>query len=86
MIEKYKDMVNSFRDLDIEDKRKEIIKRSNELLKLLYVVNKELDSYDEVLPILNGYTDEDTFLDLIFSYLISIREENAKMIENMDNK
>ena len=75
---KYYDLVSSFSDLDIEDKKEEVLKHSLELLQLLYLKNKEFDKEAEVLPVLNKYRDEEEYFNLLFSCIISLKEENAK--------
>ena len=84
MEEKYLNLVNSFNNLDIEDKKKEIIKNIGELLILLYKVNNSFDYDNKALPVINDYEDEDEYYDMLFTYIISLKEENAKVIEKID--
>ena len=81
--EKYYKLVDSFSDLDIEDKKEEILKHTLELLQLLYLKNKEFDKEAEVLPVLNKYRDKDEYFNLLFSYIISLKEEYAKLIDKL---
>ena len=84
MEEKYLNLVNSFKNLDIDDKKKEIIKNIGELLILLYKVNNSFDYDNKALPVINDYEDEDEYYDMLFTYIISLKEENAKVIEKID--
>ena len=77
-------LINAFKKLDIEDKKQEILKKTYELLKLLYFENKKIDSFNTPLEILNTYDDDDSYYDLLFSYIMSLREENAKIIEKLN--
>ena len=85
MEEKYINLIRAFKKLDIEDKKEEIIKKLYELINLLYLENKKIDSFNVPLGILNNYTDEDSYYDLLFSCIMTIREENAKLIEKIEN-
>ena len=67
---KYYDLVSSFSELDLEDKKEEVLKHTLELLQLLYLKNKKLDKDADVLPVLNKYSDEDEYFNLLFSYII----------------
>ena len=84
MEERYIELINSFKKLDINDKRSEIHKNMLELLNLLYNVNKNINDMNDVLPIFSNYEDEKQFLDSLFSCIISIKEENAKLIDNIN--
>ena len=82
MEKSYSNLINSFKQLDTEDKKEEILKNLLELLKLLYYFNKKNDITNEVLPVLSNYTNDEQYFDLLFSYIISLKEENAKLLEN----
>lgn len=84
MQDKYFNYIKSFNQLDIEDKKEEIKNNLYELLKLLYFINKEIDNMNEVLPICNNYSNDDEYFNLLFSYIISLKEENAKLIEKIN--
>ena len=81
---KYYDLVSSFRELDLEDKKEEVLKHTLELLQLLYLKNKEFDKDADALPVLNKYRDKDEYFNLLFSYIISLKEENAKLIDKLN--
>lgn len=85
MQEKYLNLVKKFKQLDIEEKQEEILKNLKELLHLLYITNKKLDEENNVLGILKNYNDEDSYYDVLFTYIISLKEENAKLINNLNN-
>ena len=70
-------------ELDEEDKLEEIIKGVFELRDFLEIVNKKYDENNEMLDVLE-VTDTDEFsdkLDVIYSYVTSIKEEVAKLFE-----
>lgn len=81
MMENYIDYINKFKRLDIDDKRKEIVNNFNELFNVLYTHNNKFDISKDLLPIFRRYNNEDEFLDLLFTYIISFKEENAKLIK-----
>lgn len=86
MNEKYVKMVQQFKELDIEDKKEEILKVLYDELRLLYLENKKIDNYNEPLGILTNYNDDDSYFDLLFTYIMSLREENDKLIENIEKR
>lgn len=81
MENRYIELIKSFKTLEIEDKKKEIMSNSLELLKLLYYLNKQIDINTTPLPILSNYKTEDEYFDSLFTIIISLKEENAKLIE-----
>lgn len=81
MKQEHINLVNSFKKLDNDDKKNEILKNVLELLKLLYITNKSNDNYN--LPISNNYEYDSEYYDMLFAYIISIKEENAKLIDNI---
>lgn len=85
MEENYVNLISAFKQLDIEEKKEEILKKTYELIKLLYLENKKIDSFNTPLGILREYTDDDSYYNLLFSYIMTLREENAKLIEKIEN-
>lgn len=83
MENKYYNLINSFNKLDIEDKKEEVLKNLLELLKLLYKVNNKLDDYNKMLPVYRNNQDDEEYFNQLFSYVISIKEENAKIINKL---
>ena len=81
MMESYYELVDSFKDLDVYDKKEEIINELLGLLKLLSVVNKNEGIMNEVLPIIQSHDDEDEYFDELFTIIISLKEECAKLID-----
>ena len=84
MEEQYINLIRNFKKLDIEDKKEEILKKIYELIQLLYLENKKIDSFNTPLGILQEYTDDDSYFDLLFTYIMALREENAKLIEKIE--
>lgn len=85
MEESYLKYIESFNELDIEDKKEEIKNNLYDLLRLLDFTNKKIDNMNEVLPIYNNYSNDDEYFNLLFTYIISLKEENAKLIEKIEN-
>ena len=83
MENRYNELLISFNRLDIEDKKEEVLKNTLELLKLLYKVNNKLDSSNEALPVFNKYEDDEEYFNQLFSYVISLKEENAKIVKKL---
>ena len=82
----YLDLFRNFKELDIEDKRHEILKVISDEIRLLYLENNKISSYNEPLGLLEEYNDEDEYLNLLFIYTMLLREENDKLIENIFSK
>ena len=83
MENRYNELLISFNRLDIVDKKEEVLKNTLELLKLLYKVNNKLDSSNEALPVFNKYEDDEEYFNQLFSYVISLKEENAKIVKKL---
>lgn len=81
MMESYYELVDSFKDLDVYDKKEEIINELLSLLKLLSTVNKNKDVMNEILPVIQSHDDEDEYFDELFTIIISLKEECAKLID-----
>ena len=77
----YNNLINSFGELIDSDKRKIIIEDFNELLVLLYRINKTYNINNEVLPIINDYNNESEYLNVLYTRVISLKEEVAKLIQ-----
>ena len=84
MEEKYINLIKSFKNMDIEDKKEEILKNTYELLNLLYFTNNKIDSFNKALPILNSFKTDDEYFDRLFTCIISLKEENAKLLKNLN--
>ena len=81
----YVELVKYFRNLSDEEKMEEILNNVNELLNLLYTTNASLNSSNESLPLLNDYSNESEFYAVLFTNVISIKEETAKLINISKN-
>ena len=55
----YLDLFRNFKELDIEDKRRELLKVISDEIRLLYLENNKISSYNEPLGLLEEYNDED---------------------------
>ena len=86
MTEEYYKYYEAFKNLDVEDKKKELSKNLHELTMLLYQTNNKLLEENNALPIIGEYKDDDEYLNHLFTYIISLKEENAKLIEYAINK
>ena len=85
MKENYINLLRNFKILDLEDKKDQILKKTYELLQLLYFENKKIDNLNSALGILKNFNDDDEYFDLLFSYIMTLREESAKIIEKLHN-
>ena len=86
MKEEYLDLISKFRELNIEDKKKDILDIIYDEIRLLYLENKKIDDYNEPLGMLKEYSDDDSYFDLLFTYIMTLREENDKLIEKLHIK
>lgn len=84
MSTEYLDLFRNFKELDIEDKRRELLKVISDEIRLLYLENNKISSYNEQLGLLEEYNDEDEYLNLLFIYTMLLREENDKLIEKVE--
>ena len=84
MENKYIELIKSFKEMDIEDKKEDVMTQCLDLLKLLYYINKKANEYNKLLPILSEYNDEDEYFDKLFTIIISLKEENAKLLDNLN--
>ena len=62
--------------VEIDEKLKSNILDNNEFLELL--------SHFDITELLNKYSDEDEYFNLLFTYIISLKEENAKLIDKLN--
>lgn len=85
MEESYIKYIKSFNDLDIEDKKEEIKNNLYDLLKVLYFANNKIDNMNKTLPIYRNYSNEDEYFSLLFTYIVSLKEESAKLLEKLEN-
>ena len=84
MSTEYLDLFRNFKELDIEDKRRELLKVISDEIRLLYLENNKTSSNNELLGLLEEYNDEDWHLNLLFIYTMLLREENDKLIEKVE--
>ncbi len=84
MENKYINLIKEFKKLDVEDKKEEILLEISKLLQLLYYENKKIDDLNTCLDVLNKYSDDSSYFDVLYTYIISLKEENAKLIEKID--
>ena len=55
----YLNLFRNFKELDIEDKRRELLKVISDEIRLLYLENNKTSSNNELLGLLEEYNDED---------------------------
>ena len=55
----YLNLFRNFKQLDIEDKRRELLKVISDEIRLLYLENNKTSSNNELLGLLEEYNDED---------------------------
>ena len=82
MRQEYVELVNKFKKLSDEQKMTEILSNINELLRLLYITNKSFNEANDALPVINNYSNESEYFDALFTNIISLKEETAKLINN----
>lgn len=63
--------ISTFNELTTDDKKEELIKHFKELFEYL----KKINNID--YPLYDEYEDDDEFLSVAFSYLITIKELSA---------
>ena len=85
MKEKYRDYIIAFNNLDLEDKRKEVIENLDGLIKLFYKVNIDFNEPTNILPVLKSANNEEEYLTKLFSYILTLKEVSAKTIDIMVN-
>lgn len=81
MIEKYKEYIDSFDKLDKEDKQQIIIDNLEELIALLYKVNKNFIEDLKILPVFKDPQNDEEFLKSVFTYILSLKEMNAETVD-----
>lgn len=82
-VDTYLEVLNSFTNLSEEYKKSEIRKKLREILKLLYLLNKNYDENNEMFPLLEE-ADDNHFFDAMFSYVLTVQDELTKFIEHLD--
>ena len=81
MLEKYKEYIDSFDELDKEDKQQAIIENIEELIKFLYKANKNFIDAPNILPVFKNPQNDDEFLKSIFTYILSLKELSAETVD-----
>ena len=81
MLEKYKEYIDSFDDLDKEDKQQAIIENIEELIKFLYKANKNFIDAPNILPVFKNPQNDDEFLKSILTYILSLKELSAETVD-----
>ena len=81
MVEKYKDYMISFNNLDIYDKRKELTSELFDLIKIFHKINKDFDIDSKVLPIVRDNDSEEEYLTSLYSCVLSLKEVSADTIK-----
>ena len=78
-MQEYKNLIDTFNELQEYDKRKEIMHEMQELLTMFQTLNMNKGNKTNLLlhPAMNNYkkeNNEDEFLSAIYSYIISTKE------------
>ena len=81
MLEKYKEYIDSFDELDKEDKQQAIIENIEELIKFLYKANKNFIDAPNILPVFKNPQNDYEFLKSIFTYILSLKELSAETVD-----
>ena len=81
MLEKYKEYIDSFDELDKEDKQQAIIENIEELIKFLYKANRNFVDTTNILPVFKNPQNDDEFLKSIFTYILSLKELSAETVD-----
>ena len=83
MQEKFVNYIEAFKKLNSDDKKSEIMNNIRELKSFVELVNKRIGIEEEVLPVIEKYETEEEFLEELFTYIISLKEENGKFLKKM---
>ena len=81
MEEKYKDYLISFNNLDVHDKRKEIIDELLDLIRTFYKINRDFNIETQILPIVKDASTEEEYLTRLCSCILSLKEVSAGTIK-----
>lgn len=81
MEEKYKDYMISFNNLDVYDKRNELINELLDLIKVFHKINKDFNVDSCILPIIKNDGTEEEYLTSLCSYVLSLKEVSASTIK-----
>ena len=84
MEEKYINLIKSFKTLDDEYKKEEILRNIYELLNLLHYINNKTNKFNNNLTLLNRIEKDSEYFDTLFSYIILLKEENAMLLKNIN--
>lgn len=80
MIDNYINYINAFKELDVEDKKEEIVNNFKELLDVLNKVNIKFNSNEVSLGVSETIDTEDNFLLTLFTYSVVLKEEYSKIL------
>lgn len=85
-MQEYNELINSFCDLKVEDKRNEVMKELQELMVLFQslCISKQIKDSMLLHPEMNDYkkeTGETEFLNSAYAYLISTKELVGKYLD-----
>lgn len=80
MQEKYNNYLNSYKNLDIEEKKEIIISNLDELLKMFMKINIDFQRPNNILPIEEDYENDDEFLIKLFTQILTLKEISAETI------
>lgn len=83
MKEKYKNYLDAFNNLDIDEKKEFILSLVKEMLVDAYKINNMIGLDTELFD--EYYETDDEFLNLLFNYLVNLKdltEDNMDILKN----
>lgn len=83
MREEYLKYVLAFKNMNTESKKAELVSQLAELIEFINDTNKQIDETDSYLPVLTKVNDEDDYLTQLFTLIISLKEENGKLVNRL---
>ena len=87
MKEEYLKYILAFKKLSTDNKQTEILSQLIELIQFTNTINNRLNDAEKPLPVLTTADNEDEYLDQLFTLLLSLKEENGKLVNYLiENK
>lgn len=83
MRDEYLKYVLAFKNMNTESKKTELVSQLAELIEFISNTNKQIDINDSYLPVLTKVSDDDDYLTQLFTLIISLKEENGKLVQHL---